>query len=286
MSAQLSCYRSSILYACEMYYQLKETELRQLERIEENYMRQVLKTAKGCPINQLYLTLGQYPARFEIQKMRLLYLKYILHEEDESLLSKFFWLQIESPTKGDWASTCLDDLRKLRITDKLKDIKLMSKNQFTKMLKERVKENAFKYLVSRQGSKGKENIYSDLCMAEYLLPTTTLTISEKQKMFAVKNRMVQIPANFPKPNIENKCYCGKKEDMKHIYTCEIINNGKYPNLEYEKIFMGNIPEQIEVFRKFENNFERREILTETKIENKLPCDPSVIHCSQLSIVMD
>ena len=101
--------RSSILYASDMYYQLKETELRQLERIEESYLRQVLKTTKGCPINQLYLCLGQYPARFEIQKMRLLYLKYILHEEETSLLYKFFNLQLDMPTKGDWVSTCLND---------------------------------------------------------------------------------------------------------------------------------------------------------------------------------
>ena len=92
--------RSSILYASDMYYHLKETELRQLERIEESYLRQVLNTTKGCPINQLYLSVGQYPARFEIQKMRLLYLKYILHENKESLLYKFFTLQLEMPSKG------------------------------------------------------------------------------------------------------------------------------------------------------------------------------------------
>jgi hypothetical protein len=39
--------RGSILYACEMYYNLKETELRQIERIEESYMRQIFKTTKG-----------------------------------------------------------------------------------------------------------------------------------------------------------------------------------------------------------------------------------------------
>ena len=53
--------RGSILYACEMYYNLKETELRQIERIEESYMRQILKTTKGCPITELYLSLGQIP---------------------------------------------------------------------------------------------------------------------------------------------------------------------------------------------------------------------------------
>ena len=81
--------RSSILYASELYYDLKESELRHLERIEEGYIRKVLNTTKGCPIVQLYLAVGHHPARFEIQKMRLLYLKYILHENDDSLLCNF-----------------------------------------------------------------------------------------------------------------------------------------------------------------------------------------------------
>ena len=62
---------------------------------------QVLKTLKGCPITELYLSEGQNPARFEIQTMRLLYLKYILLQDEESLISKFLQLQLEKPTKGD-----------------------------------------------------------------------------------------------------------------------------------------------------------------------------------------
>ena len=38
-------------------------------------------------------------------------------------------------------------------------------------------------------SKGKDIRESELIMAEYLLPTTALTICEKQQMFAVKNQM-------------------------------------------------------------------------------------------------
>jgi hypothetical protein len=42
--------RSSILYASECYYDLKETELRQLERIEEGFLRRLFKTPKrGVP---------------------------------------------------------------------------------------------------------------------------------------------------------------------------------------------------------------------------------------------
>ena len=61
--------RASILYACEAYYNLTEMQIRQIERIEEGYLRQVLKTARGCPIVQMYLEVGLVPARFEIQRL-------------------------------------------------------------------------------------------------------------------------------------------------------------------------------------------------------------------------
>ena len=124
-------------------------------------------------------------------------------------------------------------------------------------------------------------------MAVYLLPTNEkLSVCEKQGMFAVKNRMKNIPANFPKPNVENLCPCGKREDMIHIYYCELLNRGKQPELDYGKLYSGTILEQNRIFRYFESNFERRENLKH-EIENKKknPCDPPVIHCSQSSIVM-
>ena len=82
-----SIVRRSILYASDMYYNLMEIELRHIERIEEEFLRKVLKTTRGCPITQLYLEMEQIPARFEIQKMRCLYLKYILSQDDDSFQS-------------------------------------------------------------------------------------------------------------------------------------------------------------------------------------------------------
>ena len=107
--------RSSILYASELYYDLKEKEIRQLERIEEQFMRKILYTTKGCPIVSLYLSLGHVPARFEIKRMRLLFLKYILTEKEDSMIRQFFMLRMEMPSKGDWASSCLKDLKDLEI---------------------------------------------------------------------------------------------------------------------------------------------------------------------------
>ena len=253
--------RGSILYACEMYYNLKESELRKIEQIEEGFMRNVLNTPKGCPTTQLYLELGQIPARFEIQKMRLLYLKYILNEEEDSLLRKFFMLQLEKSSKGDWAWTCVEDLRALNITESFDEIKNMTKIKFSRILKSRTRQNALKYLIEKRKSKGKEIIYSEISMAEYMLPTNTkLSIYQKQTLFSIRNRMIDIPSNFSKTNKEAKCICGNLENMKHIYECEILNNGKDHKQKYKKLFEGRIEEQIEVFDIFEKNLKRRDEL--------------------------
>ena len=60
--------RPSILYASETYYCLSEHQIRQIERIEEQFLRKLFKTSKGCPISQLYLESGHIPARFQIFK--------------------------------------------------------------------------------------------------------------------------------------------------------------------------------------------------------------------------
>ena len=92
--------RSSILYACETYYDLKEKEIRQLERIEEGFLRELLKTSKGCPIIQLYLEVGLIPARYEIIKIRLLFLKDILNQNQDSRIYRFLKIHFKSSVQG------------------------------------------------------------------------------------------------------------------------------------------------------------------------------------------
>ena len=138
--------------------------------LKEGFMRKMFNTTKDCPITQLYLEFGQNPARFEIQKMLVLYMKYILEQTDESLLKKFFYLQLDKPTRGDWASTCLKDLEELNISLSLEEIRLISKLRFSKMLKERISENFLKYLKRKQGGNEKEIQYDCLETADYLKP--------------------------------------------------------------------------------------------------------------------
>ena len=275
--------RGSILYASETYYNLTENQLRSIERIEEGFLRKILKTTKGCPIVQLYLETGQWPARFAIQKSRLLFLKTILAEDEQSMVSKFFYLQLQRPSRGDWASTCLKDLKNLKILNTLEEIKIMPKRTFLNLLQKSIRENALIYLLKKMGSKGSEMVYDSLEMADYLLPyNDRLKIEEKQTMFKIRNRMVEIGNNFGK---KEDCFCGVKETMSHIYTCEFLNDEKSDNA-YENIHTGNLSEQIEVFKRFEINIKRRNQIRLIRDEqNETPCDQSndPLDCKQYSI---
>ena len=266
--------RTSILHASETYYCLKESEIRQIERIEEIFMRRLLKTSKGCPIIQIYLELGQIPARFEITKLRLFFLKYILNQDPESKIFKFLKLQIEKPVRFDWASTCKQDLKKLKVNMSFEDIRKMPLNQFRNLIRNKCKELALEYLMRKRGSKGCEIQYKEIETAEYLLPNNALNIEDQRTIFAIRNRMVNIPSNFISRNKNDiKCICHNIEEMKHIYECQYLNKDK-PDIQYEAIFNGTIYEQKKVLRRFERSIEIRQRLKDTKPNHViLKCDP-------------
>ena len=250
--------RTSILYACETYYNLKENEIRQLERIEESFLRKMFKTTRGCPLSQLYLESGLAPARFEIKKIRLLFLQYILQESPESQLYRFLQLQIESPTKGDWATSCIQDLKELDLELSFDDIKALKKTQFTKILKKSIKQKAFEYVIKKQKKKGQDICYTELKMAEYLMPNSeNISIEDRRNIFEIRNRMLPINENFPKNDGENRCCCQQIEDTKHIYTCKIWNQESEQNC-FEEIYKENMPKLVKVYKRFRKNYIKRE----------------------------
>ena len=69
--------------------------------------------------------------------------------------------------------------------------------------------------------------------------------------------MVPIPANFPLNKNVEKCWCRENKDMRHIYMCKYwtIEKEKTP---YEMIFSEDVSKQIEVYKHFELNYNRRE----------------------------
>ena len=89
------------------------------------------------------------------------------------------------------------------------------------MLKKSIQVKALEYMLSKRRSKGQEIQYSELKMAEYLMPNfENISIEDRRNIFEVRNRMVPIPINFPNRKNYTKCWCGAIDETRHIYICK------------------------------------------------------------------
>ena len=172
---------------------------------------------KGCPITQIYLELGQPPARYDIYKLRLFFLKYILDQEEESTIYKCFNLQLLHPTKGDWASTTKRDLKHLNINLSIDEIKKISVNRFKSLVRVKCQEAAYNYLMNKRGSKGSEIIYSQVEMSEYLLPNNEFSIEDKRKLFSIRIRCIKFHQIFAQQIIIHLNVSSKKLKIWNIF---------------------------------------------------------------------
>ena len=77
-----------------MHLNVKDVKV--IERSEESTLRDLFKTQCSAPRHLLYLELGIIPARFVIKQRKIMYLKHILIQKENT--------QIKLPSKGDWVS--------------------------------------------------------------------------------------------------------------------------------------------------------------------------------------
>ena len=136
----------------------------------------------------------------------------------------------------------------------------MPKIKFHNILKKSIEKKALSYLLNKQGRKGSNIKYTHLEMSEYLMPNNeNLSIDDKRKIFEIRNEMVFIPANLSSSEKIEKCICGEKEDMMHIYSCKYLNNNEEV-IPYEEILKEDVKLQSKVHKRFENNMKQREKL--------------------------
>ena len=90
-----------------------------MEQAEEATLRDLVKTEQSAPRHLLYLELGIIPARYVIKQRKVMHLKHILMQDENTLMKKVFNAQVKSPSKGDWASEVFNILKELKIEKNL-----------------------------------------------------------------------------------------------------------------------------------------------------------------------
>ena len=198
-----SLFLSSTLLNCEVWYGLTLKDIEIFENLDMILLKKIFEAPKSTPNVSVYLELGCIPIRFIIKNRRLMFLHYLLQQDVDSLLSKFFVAQCENPSKGDWWFDAKKDLLDLHLEMSLEEIKRMSKNSFKTKVKLAIEREALIFLIERKSDKSKlkDLCYEELKMQEYL-KSSSLQIGEKSCCFSS----------------ELECLMSKKISNMHILT--------------------------------------------------------------------
>ena len=263
-----SMVRNSVLYATEVMYNLKESEKREIEKIEEGHLKNIFSSNTGIqvPLHIMYLDGGQVPARFQIDRYRLNFLQYILQEEETSLLYTMLRAQGDTPVKGDWFSDSQTTLKEFNLNLSNSQIKGMSKNEFHKITKVTSEAQAFKYLTEKQkkGKKGRNIMYhNQLEMACYLNPNNQLNLEDQRLIFQIRCEINPLPANKGNPGPCPMNDCQEILNNAHIFQCETLR-GQNQGFEYGELINGNLNQIREGVKIWRTNME--------KLEEKLALD--------------
>ena len=202
-----SLFLSSLISNAESWVNVSNKHVSNLEATDEQLLRDIFAAQRNTPKEMLFLETGNIPVKYVIISRRVNFLHYILCQDEDSLLSKFFAAQCADPIKGDWASTVKRDLKFLDINLSFQDISSYSKKAFKLIVKDAVKAKAFSDLVKAQKghSKGKEITYKELSLQEYLKADSPLTTKEKRFLFSARTRGLNVRNNFKKGKTDLQC---------------------------------------------------------------------------------
>ena len=166
-----SLFLSSVLLNSEAWVNYTDKDIRILEKCDEILLSKVLEYEANTSNAIKYLDLGILPIQYEIMRRKLAFLQYLLQQDKESMIYKILKATNEDPSKNDFVQTCKKYLKSLDIDLSFEKIGTMSKMSWKKLLKEKTRLEAFKYLESEKLKQSKicDISYEKLEIQEYLL---------------------------------------------------------------------------------------------------------------------
>ena len=246
---------NATLFNSEAWHNVTITDINRLEKVDECLLRKILKCHSKSPIESLYLETGTLPLRFIVASRRILYLQTILKRNDDELTKKVLLAQKNAPVKGDFIKLVESDGQNLGVN--IENIEKISKQGLKKLVREKARAAAFKYLseLKAKHSKVQNIIYKELACQNYL-KNIVFSNEEASLLFALRTKTSKhFKANFPNMNkscihCPLKCWGEGEEPIKdtqeHILECKNPTKMRTSprKVEYTHIF-GNIKKQKE-----------------------------------------
>ena len=185
-----------------------------------------------------------------------MFLHYILHENEDSLLYKFLLAQMESPVIGDWWLTVQNDIDEFKLNLSLHEIKSMSKSSFKTRVKDCASKEGFKWLSEKKLEMKKvKNVHHNRLEIQKYLSSPLLSIDQTKLLFHFRSRMIYVRENYK--NMHKDIFCplcvsaGQQllDSQEHLLMCVFLKTDSEiseKECSYEDIFSQNLTKQSRI----------------------------------------
>ena len=124
---------NAMLFNSEAWHGVSDTDIEQLEKVDEALLRGLLNGHSKTPSESLYLETGCIPIRYIIKSRRMSYLHNILKKDKEELVREVYDAQRDDPKDGDFVLIIRKDAENIDFEIDENEITKMKKAEFNLM---------------------------------------------------------------------------------------------------------------------------------------------------------
>jgi hypothetical protein len=194
-----------------------------LEELDRCLLRKVFSTQISCPKEALHLESGTISIGTLIKSRRVNYLHYLVKEDQKSMLSQFFHVQLNCEVRTDLTTQVRKDLNDFGIPFDLELIKSKSDYTFKRLVKVKAQEYEFYKCNSMKGSKMESTFHARLQMQTYLT-LKDISPEDAKLVFAYRTCMAKFSEHFRGPHGPKMCsLCLTHLDNQQMaFNCPVI----------------------------------------------------------------
>ena len=136
------------------------------------------------------------------------------------------------------------------------------------IVQNKLRTAAHTYLLEKKDKLSKlDNLSTDYSLKDYLT-SHRLSIKEKQLLFKLRTRMIDVKANYPNKH-KGELFCtlcesNSTENQQHVLVCPSLIGHSGEQIQYTDIFSENIEKQIEAVKHWNTILKIREIKLKIK----------------------
>ena len=234
----------SVLYNIEAFHEIKEHEIKELDRMQKKVLTEVLELPVTTPYYPLLMETGIWPIRHRIAYKKLMLYHNIIKSDEKRVIKKILQEQIKLERNTTWYASVMREINKYQIKIKAEEV---LKSVWKKNVKDSIRKEAEREIrkTCSDMTKARNVMYSSYERKKYIeqLPLHTV-----KNILKTRLHMNTLPGNYKGTSVKRCPLCNSDNiNLEHYIQCRVTKRlANVWNVKKSSLDCDDIPTLIRV----------------------------------------